>query len=118
MIRTAFLQTRTRLKPIRSKPRKGPLRSVAYRRWIRSQKCIVCGDTPTFTLQILQVIDPCHTENNGMGSKGPDSSCAPLCRGHHQQYDAGRDTFEARYQVDMQKEAAALWALWQSGKEE
>jgi len=53
--------------------------------------------------------DPAHTANNGMRSKGPDSSCAPLCREHHQEYDAGRKAFEAKYQIGMRAVAAGNW---------
>jgi hypothetical protein len=59
-----------------------------------------------------QPIDPAHTANNGMGSKGPDSSCAPLCRVHHREYDAGRAAFEEKYGLDMAKEAAAHFRLY------
>ena len=53
--------------------------------------------------------DPSHTVNNGMSSKGPDSSCVPLCRKHHREYDAGRKAFEAKYAVDMKALAAEHW---------
>lgn len=54
-------------------------------------------------------VDPAHTENNGMSSKGPDSSCGPLCRVHHNEYDAGRAAFEKKYRVDMKAVAADHW---------
>lgn len=66
--------------------------------------------------------DACHTENGGMRMKGPDSSCAPLCREHHDQYDGraklpngkvGRVEFERYYGVDMRAMAAAWWDLYQ-----
>jgi hypothetical protein len=55
-----------------------------------------------------QRTEAAHTQNNGMGSKGPDSSCAPLCRKHHREYDSGREAFEAKYGIDM-KQLAADW---------
>jgi hypothetical protein len=60
-----------------------------------------------------RIIDPAHTANNGMSSKGPDSSCAPLCRRHHREYDAGRAAFEAAYAIDMAALAVQWWADWQ-----
>lgn len=116
----------------RSKPRRGPLRSPAYRAWIRELgKCPAClveleraqasggcglGKTPYCYRAAFRpgMCDPAHTENGGMGMKGPDSSCSPLCRGfdtpnHHREYDAGRERFQAKYGLDMQAEAAAQW---------
>ena len=58
--------------------------------------------------------DPAHTENNGMRSKGPDSSCAPLCRKHHREYDAGRKAFETKYEIDMKTTAAKYWKRYES----
>lgn len=59
-------------------------------------------------------IHAAHTKNNGMGSKGPDLSCAPLCPKHHREYDAGRKAFEKKYGVDMQAIAAELWKHYES----
>jgi len=41
-----------------------------------------------------------------MSSKGPDSSCVPLCRKHHREFDSGRKAFEKKYDVDLKKLAA------------
>lgn len=57
-------------------------------------------------------VDTAHTQNNGTSSKGPDSSCAPLCRTHHREYDAGRKAFEKKYGVDMKAVAAAWHKLY------
>src|SRR5690349_19121744 len=93
-------------KPIprrRATPRRGPLRCPEYRAWLVDHGlCAVnrgCNRWPC---------DPCHTENGGASMKGPDSSCAPLCRVHHDQMDGraklpngevGRAAFEAYYGV-------------------
>lgn len=120
----------------RSKPRRGPLRSPKYRAWIREYgkcpACLVeleraqasgrCGlrETPYSYRAAFRggFCDPAHTENGGMGMKGPDSSCTPLCRGfdtpnHHREYDAGRDRFEAKYGLNMAAAAAAYWKEFQ-----
>lgn len=99
-------------KPIprrRKKPRRGPMRSPEYRAWIRSQSC-VCW--PRFICTPWAVCEAAHTENNGMRSKGPDSSCAPLCPKHHREYDSGRKAFELKYRVDMKAEAAKHYAQY------
>lgn len=77
-------------------PRRGPLRDQKYMDWLKTKRCAVC----------FQVgCDPAHTVNNGMSSKGPDSSCVPLCRKHHEEYDAGRREFEFNNSIDMKAEA-------------
>jgi hypothetical protein len=48
-----------------------------------------------------------------MRSKGPDSSCVPLCRKHHDEYDAGRKAFEKKYGVSMKALAAEHYARYQ-----
>lgn len=97
---------RTPVKKRRSKPRRGPMRSKAYRDWLTTKTCAVhfIGTYDCFYAWTL--CDPAHTENNGMASKGPDSSCVPLCRKHHREYDAGRKAFENEYGVDMKAIAA------------
>lgn len=114
-------------KPIpqkRTKARRGPMRDPKYRRWCRKQECAilremdsnddrsdVCVDDPAL---MFNACDPAHTQNNGMRSKGPDSSCVPLCRKHHQEYDAGRAAFEKKYGVNMKKLAAEHYARYQA----
>lgn len=104
------MKPRAPIKRRRTKPRRGPMRCKAYRDWLKWHVCVAnvmhrLSDYPTGGLNC----DPAHTQNNGMSSKGPDSSCAPLCRRHHREYDAGRKSFEAKYSVDMSALAAAHW---------
>ena len=94
---------RNLLPKVRTKPRRGPMRDPKYRRWLREQLCAAPGDY--FEDHSLSV-DPAHTQNNGMRSKDPDSSCAPLCRARHREYEAGRAAFEAKYGIDMRQIAA------------
>lgn len=104
----------------RSQPRRGPMRDAEYCGWLRERKCVACF-TRVGILErrdwLYRIHDAAHTANNGMRSKGPDSSCAPLCRAHHREYDAGRKAFEAKYGVDMQAEAVAHYALYLIDKE-
>lgn len=115
MKRTAILR-RTPLKkhPTRRKPYPGE--DPAYRRWLRENcKCVVCrkfGVPQTFTGQFGK-IEAAHSASGGMGTKAPDSTCAPLCMGHHQrQHSMGMPAFEARYGIDLKAEAAAHWKLF------
>jgi len=98
------------LRKKRAKPRRGPMRSLTYRIWLTKQGCLIC-----LKLEIPQLgpTDPAHTENNGTSSKGPDSSCAPLCRHHHREYDAGREGFEKKYGINMRESAASYWRRFQ-----
>jgi len=91
----------------RAKARRGPMRDPKYRRWCSTQWCVVCRIlSDDQRPPAYHPIDPAHTQNNGTSSKGPDSSCAPLCRKHHDEYDAGREAFEKKYGVDMKALAA------------
>ena len=47
-----------------------------------------------------------------MRSKGPDSSCAPMCDQHHREYDAGREAFELKYAVNIKAVAAEHYVLY------
>lgn len=109
---------RTHIKAKRSKPRRGPLRSVPYRSWLRKELCAIEKkfETGAMCWYVNAISDAAHTENNGMGSKGSDSSCGPLCRGHHREYDAGRKAFEKKYGVDMKAIAAEHWQRYQQEK--
>ncbi len=107
---------RTAVKKKRSKPRRGPMRDPKYRRWLRQAMgnfCIVwiSGNVGACCSDALNP-EAAHTQNNGMSSKGPDSSCVPLCRKHHREYDAGRAAFEAKYGIDMKAEAAKYYARY------
>jgi hypothetical protein len=117
--------------PVRKKrrgQRRGPTRDAKYRRWLADSACAffdigqkegrAVADYARLRLlacpgSAFARIDPAHTENNGMSSKGPDSSCVPLCRSHHLEYDSGREAFESKYGIDMKAIAAAYWERYQ-----
>ena len=91
--------------------------------WLKDQRCVACFVTGA--ARSLNRIDPAHTVNNGRGSKGPDSSCIPLCLAHHDEMDGRLSTrvttkaaFAEKYGLDLVKEAAAHYALYQLTKEE
>lgn len=125
MIQRISLLRRVAVKRKRSNPRRGPLRSAAYRRWLNDRPCVACLKLQKLPMPAFS--HAAHTANNGMRSKGPDSSCAPLCGDpctpdHHGEYDGrkrlpdgeyGRRAFEAFYGVDMEREAANHWAVFQ-----
>lgn len=113
IMRRSYLRRQT--KPIpkrRAKPRRGPLRAPGYRAWLRTELCVIANNEFHVCWPGQRQCDPAHTENNGMRSKGTDSSCAPLCRLAHQEYDAGRVAFEEKYGIDMKLSAAAHWILF------
>lgn len=47
-----------------------------------------------------------------MRSKGPDSSCASLCRKHHGEYDSGCEAFERKYGLNMKVIAAMQYMAY------
>lgn len=93
----------------RGGPRRGTSIDKGYVRFIHEKcGCAICGKPYP---------DGAHTQNGGMRIKGPDSSRAPLCRVHHQQYDAGRARFEAAHNINMQWVAAATFARYRKSTE-
>lgn len=107
---------RTRVKRSRGK-RRGPWRSVAYRKFVASHPCCICGNPN---------VQAAHTERGGMGMKGSDSSCVPLCGypcGHHDQYDGrvkmrnggiGPEAFLSYYRINLRPVVDRLLAEWEA----
>ena len=92
----------TRLRPVRLKPRKGRIEDPAYRRWIRTQPCLVQDR------DCRGPIDPNHVGRFGRG-RDNDYNAVPLCRRHHDLYhEIHRQRFEARFGVSF---AAAIAGL-------
>ena len=117
-------------------PRRGPVeipadewRNPEYRAFLREEGwCVVCqlyfgGHVPAGDC------DPAHTVNAKTSQKGPDSTCAPLCRRHHDEYDGqvplpnrangkprerNHAAFEKFYCVDMKAEAARWWEAFKN----
>lgn len=89
-----------------------------YRRWLQGCRCVACREYPHLRrysdIPEIDIIDAAHTKNNGRGSKGPDSSCIPLCRWHHDVMDGRalvaittKAAFAAKYGLNLAAEAAA-----------
>jgi len=99
------------------------LRDPGYMEWLKDRPCVACmkrrvpiGPCAWWRLAI---IDPAHTLNNGFSSKGPDSSCIPLCRYHHDEMDGRlsaamttKEQFAAKYSLNLANESAAHYALY------
>lgn len=68
------LARKTRIKPRRSKPRRGRVRNAAYLGWIRTLPCLVCSSWP---------VEAAHTGARGFGMKADDVTAIPLCSEHH-----------------------------------
>jgi hypothetical protein len=79
--------------------RRKPTRDERYKCFIRSLWCLVCGSPYP---------DPCHTGPHGMRQKADDHTCIPLCRRHHQEYDASPTVFSDTYGLDIPKIVARL----------
>jgi len=99
------------------------MRDPEYRRWLREEWCILHLEPYGFTggcdhFGEFGLAEAAHTQNNGLSSKGPDSSCVPLCRKHHREYDGGRAAFEKKYGVDMKALAKEYYARFLKEKEQ
>jgi hypothetical protein len=81
-----------------------PARNPAYLRWIKGQACIVCKRTYS--------VDPCHTGPHGMSTKSSDYSCIPLCRQHHDEYDAAPYDFQDAHALDIANLTVQYQELW------
>jgi len=92
--------------------------------WLKTKFCVCCrykypGGGEWMTKQTAPS-DPAHTaKTNGARSKGPDSSCIPLCRRHHDEMDGRLSTkittktaFAEKYDLDLAREAAEFYAAY------
>lgn len=83
--------------------------TVEHREWIKRQPCVVCGRTPS---------DAAHLKNGGMGRKDDVTGTVPMCSdvipagysGHHTEYDAGKQSFRAKYPHLNLEQLAVDWA--------
>jgi len=124
IIRRAALPRSTKPIPKRrpGPPRRGAGIDLGYVTFLHGPqiKCTVP------TCPIRGACDGAHTARRG-AAKGPDSTRAPLCRVHHQEYDGqrklpngefgGKVNFERYYDVDMQREAASHYTLYLLARE-
>lgn len=81
-------------------------RDSQYREFIRSFPCLVkgCRETP---------IHAHHMETGGMGTKGSDYSCIPLCHKHHTGgnqsiHNQGEINFRSIHKVDLTEAKESL----------
>jgi hypothetical protein len=114
-LKRSGITRRTRIKWRRTIPRRvSVLRDQKYKDWLKERNCILKS-----FWSCEGPIDPAHTVGNGRGSKGPDSSCVPLCRKHHDEMDGRLNTqittkakFAEKYEIDLAKESAAHYATY------
>lgn len=111
------------VKKKRRKPRRvSVVRDKGYREFLGTRLCLVQQLHPETLCSGRSFA--AHTGNNGRGSKGADSGCVPLCRKHHDEMDGRLNTkvttkeaFAKKYKLDLAKEAASHWELYQLEKE-
>ncbi len=101
------------------------VRDQPYMDWLKPKPCVACmasGHKAEAYAMMPRTSDPAHTaKTNGMRSKGPDSSCIPLCRFHHQEMDGQLTTslstkakFAVKYSLDLAAVAAEYYARFKS----
>lgn len=104
------LKRKTPLKKYRSKPRKvAVLRDPKYKAWLRENcECLICVKTGVPINAFCGRVEAAHVlKTNGMGSKGPDSGCIPLGKGHHRElHNRGAKDFSEKYAISLEFWAA------------
>ena len=70
--------------------------SLDYRKFIRSLGC--CAEACPLA---LKPADCCHTGPRALGTRSSDLNCIPLCRRHHEQFDANPKAFLAKHKIDL-----------------
>ncbi len=128
MIRRTALKRSTQPIPRKrkGKPRRGPAgidparwRNPAYLQFLREKgKCVACATKRARDRYIASACDPCHGPVSGLGAKGEDAGCVPMCRTHHDlQHSIGWPAFEERFGFEREREAAVWWKAWQVHRE-
>ena len=70
---------------------------------IQATPCVVCGSLPS---------ENAHVRSRGAGGGAAD--IVPLCMAHHrEQHDAGIETFQERYSINLRDEARRTEVAWQ-----
>lgn len=106
------LRTKTPLKKV-NRARKAKLHERNfgdYADTIRAMPCCICD---------RYGVQASHVKARGMGGCNSDkSSLVPMCARCHRLYHVmGPDSFQARFQVDLEAEAETLWHLYGEGAE-
>jgi hypothetical protein len=84
-------------------PKTAPGRNPEYLDYIRRQECYVCQQKPC---------EP-HHAGGGVGRKGSDYSCVPLCRKHHRElHDIGKSTFMKQYEIRLSEAVEKYLVPW------
>jgi hypothetical protein len=84
--------------------------SDAFVRWIRSLPSVASGHGPCVAA---------HTENDGKSRKGSWKTIVPLTdTEHREEHQHGRQTFEAKYGIDIKACAARTAAAWLAHSQE
>lgn len=96
------LKSRTKLRAVSAERQAARYEKAfgSYSDLIRQMSCLTCGRSP---------VDPHHVHSRGAG--GDKSTLCPLCRSCHDVlHSIGRQSFERKYEIDLEAEAAELWA--------
>lgn len=85
------LQRKSRLNPKSKTKKASNRRDSAYRRWVKTLPCIVCGNSP---------VDPSHVacgpNEKGTALKVDDRQCVPHCRPCHEAWEERRWPFDGK----------------------
>lgn len=92
-------------------------RAFGYMGWIKQQSCIV----RQFAVVMKSPTTPCrgdieadHMGERGLGRKAPDSTCVPICSGHHRERTDFSGAFKTFTQMDMRSFVASAIQVTQN----
>lgn len=102
-----------------AQPKAGYLRDAEYRAWVRTHRCLLVPSIDGRKCKQFgdrQPVEAAHLVHGaGMGIKGSDASCVPLCPAHHDAYDA--ETLPWQIVAFLWMQALFLREQWHRTKE-
>ena len=82
--------------------------STARVEWVKAQRCVA------FWHGCVGPIQNCHVVTGGMGRKADYTAIVPGCAHHHAEMHQGVQSFQRKYGIDLEAEAARVAALWEA----
>jgi hypothetical protein len=102
---------RSRIRPIRSKPRKGTELSPAYLDFMHTQRCLLAGRSDTVCEGMLNA----HHVDLQLADPRNDYRTVPLCEAHHLNgfgpdaiHKLGRTRWQEKFDIDLEVEIKRL----------
>lgn len=88
----------------------------SHRQWVRGCECLVMGKMGHVCGGIMHAHHVRKGTHTGMSQDPDDCEVVPLCAFAHDEVHKGHDTFEAKYRLNLSKEAAIAWRISPAGQ--